>query len=200
VRVKRAMVRVKICGITNRRDARMSVEMGADAIGFIFAPSPRQITPEKALEIICGIPPFVQTVGVFVNENPYAIREVMGSCGLDLVQLHGDETPETCAEFMPQAIKAFRFRDRSHLQSIRPYQGKIRAMLVDSYDERIRGGTGKTCSWDLAVRSKDSEIPVILSGGLTPSNIEKAISSVQPFAVDVNSGVENDLEKRTISS
>ncbi|HIJ58574.1 MAG TPA: phosphoribosylanthranilate isomerase [Deltaproteobacteria bacterium] len=190
------MVRVKICGITNRRDARMSVEMGADAIGFIFAPSPRQITPEKAREIICGIPPFVQTVGAFVNENPDVIREIIGSCGLDLIQLHGDETPEICAEFMPQAIKAFRFREGSVLQSIRPYRGKIRAMLFDSYDEKIRGGTGKTCNWDLAVRGKDFGIPIILSGGITPSNIEKAISSVKPFAVDVNSGVEKRPGKK----
>ena len=190
------MVRVKICGITNHRDARMSVEMGADAIGFIFAPSPRQITPEKAREIICGIPPFVQTVGAFVNENPDSIREIIGSCGLDLIQLHGDETPEICAEFMPQAIKAFRFREGSVLQSIRPYRGKIRAMLFDSYDEKIRGGTGKTCNWDLAVRGKDSGIPIILSGGLTPSNIEKAIASVKPFAVDVNSGVEKRPGKK----
>lgn len=196
VRVKRGMVRVKICGITNRQDARMSVEMGADAIGFIFAPSPRQITPEKAREIICGIPPFVQTVGVFVNEKPDAIREITGSCGLDFIQLHGDETPETCAEFMPQAIKAFRISDGSGLQSIRSYHGKIRAILFDSYDEKIRGGTGKTCNWDLAVRGKDFGIPMILSGGLTLSNIEKAISSVKPFAVDVNSGVEKRPGKK----
>jgi len=196
VRVKRGMVRVKICGITNRRDARMSVEMGADAIGFIFAPSPRQITPEKAREIICGIPPFVQTVGAFVNENPDAIRKIIGFCGLNLIQLHGDETPDTCAEFMPQAIKAFRFREGSVLQSIRPYRGKIRAMLFDAYDEKIRGGTGKTFNWDLAVRGKDFGIPIILSGGLTPSNIEKAISAVKPFAVDVNSGVEKRPGKK----
>jgi len=174
----------------------MSVEMGADAIGFIFAPSPRQITPEKAREIICGIPPFVQTVGAFVNENPDAIRKIIGFCGLNLIQLHGDETPDTCAEFMPQAIKAFRFREGSVLQSIRPYRGKIRAMLFDAYDEKIRGGTGKTCNWDLAVRGKDFGIPIILSGGLTPSNIEKAISAVKPFAVDVNSGVEKRPGKK----
>ncbi|MBC8178257.1 MAG: phosphoribosylanthranilate isomerase [Desulfobacteraceae bacterium] len=190
------MVRVKICGITNHRDARMSVEMGADAIGFIFAPSSRQITPEKAREIICGIPPFVQTVGVFVNERPDTIREIIESCSLDLIQLHGDETPDTCAEFMPQAIKAFRFREGSVLQSIRPYRRKIRAMLFDSYDEKIRGGTGKTCNWDLALRGKDFGIPIILSGGLTPSNIERAISSVKPFAVDVNSGVEKRPGKK----
>lgn len=190
------MVKVKICGISNYEDAAMAVHLGVDAIGFIFAPSPRRIRPEKAREIICGIPPFVQTVGVFVNEKPDAIREIIGSCGLDLIQLHGDETPETCAEFIPQAIKAFRFRDGSVLQSIRPYHGKIKAMLFDSYDETTRGGTGKTCNWDLAVRGKDFGIPIILSGGLTPSNIERAISSVKPFAVDVNSGVEKRPGKK----
>lgn len=190
------MVKVKICGISNYEDAAMAVHLGVDAIGFIFAPSPRRIRPEKAREIICGIPPFVQTVGVFVNEKPDAIREIIGFCGLDLIQLHGDETPETCAEFMPQAIKAFRFRDGSVLQSIRPYHGKIKAMLFDSHDEKIRGGTGKTCNWDLAVSGKDFGIPIILSGGLTPSNIERAISSVKPFAVDVNSGVEKRPGKK----
>jgi len=190
------MVRVKICGITNRQDARMSVEMGADAIGFIFAPSPRQIAPEKAREIICGIPPLAQTVGVFVNEKPDTVRRIMWFCRLDLIQFHGDEPPEVCGNFMPHTIKAFRFRDGSVLQSIRPYHGKIRAMLFDSYDEKIRGGTGKTCNWDLTVRGKDSGIPIILSGGLTPSNIEKAISSVKPFAVDVNSGVEKRPGKK----
>ena len=190
------MVKVKICGISNYEDAAMAVHLGVDAIGFIFAPSPRQITHEKAREIICGIPPFVQTVGVFVNEKPDAIREIIGSCGLDFIQLHGDETPETCAEFMPHTIKAFRFRDGSVLQSIRPYHGKIKAMLFDSYDEKTRGGTGKTCNWDLAVRGKDFGIPIILSGGLTPSNIERAISSVKPFAVDVNSGLEKRPGKK----
>ena len=190
MRVKRAMVRVKICGITNRQDARMSVEMGADAIGFIFAPSPRQITPEKAREIICGIPPFVQTVGVFVNERPDTVRRIMGFCGLDLIQFHGDESPEVCGDFMPHTIKAFRIRDRSVLQTIKPYYGKIRAMLFDTYAKKTMGGTGKTFDWSTAVTGKVLGVPIILSGGLRPSNIVSAISKVNPFAVDVNSGIE----------
>lgn len=190
------MVRVKICGITNYQDAKMGVELGVDAIGFIFASSPRQITPERAREIICAIPPFVQTVGVFVNQEPDAIRQIMRFCGLDLIQFHGDEPPEVCGEFMPHAIKVFRPRDSSVLQSIKPYHGKIKAMLFDTYSEENRGGTGKTFDWDLAVTGKDCEIPVILSGGLTPSNIERAISTVNPFAVDVNSGVEEGPGKK----
>jgi len=190
------MVRVKICGITNRQDARMSVEMGANAIGFIFAPSPRQITPEKAREIICGIPPFVQTVGVFVNERPDTVRRIMGFCGLDLIQFHGDESPEVCGDFMPHTIKAFRIRDRSMLQTIKPYCGKIRAMLFDTYVKKTMGGTGKTFDWNTAVTGKVLGVPIILSGGLRPSNIASAISKVNPFAVDVNSGIEERPGKK----
>lgn len=190
------MVKVKICGITNRRDAGLSVEMGADAIGFIFAPSPRRITPEKAREIIGGIPPFVQTVGVFVNERPDTVRRIMGFCGLDLIQFHGDESPEVCGDFMPHTIKAFRIRDRSVLQTINPYCGKISAMLLDTYVRETMGGTGKTFDWRTAVTGKVLGVPIILSGGLRPSNIVNAISEVNPFAVDVNSGIEERPGKK----
>ena len=190
------MVRVKICGITNLPDARMSVEMGADAIGFIFAPSPRQITPEKAREIICGIPPFVQTVGVFVNKRPDTVRRIMGFCGLDLIQFHGDESPEVCGDFMPHTIKAFRIRDSSMLQIIKPYCGKMRAMLFDTYVEETMGGTGKTFDWGTAVTGKTLGVPIILSGGLKPSNIVSAISKTNPFGVDVNSGIEDRPGKK----
>ena len=190
------MVKVKICGITNHADAAMAVHLGVDAIGFIFAPSPRRITPETAREIICGISPFVQTVGVFVNEKPDTVRRIMGFCGLDLIQLHGDESPEVCGDFMPHTIKAFRIRDSSMLQIIKPYCGKIRAMLFDTYVKETMGGTGKTFDWGTAVTGKTLGVPIILSGGLTPSNIEEAISSVNPFAVDVNSGKEERPGKK----
>jgi len=190
------MVRVKICGITNRRDARMSVEMGADAIGFIFAPSPRQITPEKAREIICGIPPLVQTVGVFVNERPDTVKRIMRFCGLDLIQFHGDESPEVCGDFMPHTIKVFRIRDSSMLQIIKPYCGKMRAMLFDTYVKETMGGTGKTFDWGTAVTGKTLGVPIILSGGLKPSNIVSAISRANPFGVDVNSGIEERPGKK----
>jgi len=184
------MVRVKICGITNYQDASVAVKLGTDALGFIFAPSPRQITPGKARQIISAIPPFVKTVGVFVDEDPAAIRQTIDFCGLDLVQLHGDESPEFCRELMPHSVKAFRLKDASGLSAIRPYQGNIRAPLLDTFSDEKKGGTGKTFDWELAVMGKGLGMPIILSGGLGPSNIEKAISTVKPSSVDVNSGIE----------
>ncbi len=190
------MVRVKICGITNPQDASMAVEMGVDALGFIFAPSPRQITPEKARDIIRSIPPLVKTVGVFVDENPSTMRQIIRFCGLDLVQLHGDESPEVCDEFMPYTIKAFRLKDESSLRSIKLYQGKVRALLFDTYSEVKRGGTGKIFDWGLAIKAKELEIPTILSGGLNTDNISEAISMVKPYAVDVNSRIEDSPGKK----
>lgn len=184
-------MKVKICGITNLEDASNAVVLGADALGFIFAPSPRQIAPQKASEIIRAIPPLVKTVGVFVNEAPATIREVMQHCGLDLIQLHGDESPAFCDEFMPYAIKALRIKDESSLQLSQAYHGTIRALLLDTYSKDMVGGTGKTFDWELAVRIKNQGIPIILSGGLTPSNIAQAINTVRPYAVDVNSGIES---------
>lgn len=191
------IVKVKVCGITNDQDAFLAVELGADALGFIFAPSPRQIDPEKARDIITLLPPFVHTVGVFVNEDPITIKKTVQFCGLDLIQLHGDETPDVCGEFMPLTIKAFQLRDKSSLQRIRPYCGMVRAFLLDAYSRDKRGGTGKTFDWDLALAGKEQGVPIILSGGLTPSNIERAILAVTPYAVDVNSGIEDGPGKKS---
>ncbi|MBL7176760.1 MAG: phosphoribosylanthranilate isomerase [Desulfobacteraceae bacterium] len=191
------MVRVKICGITNYEDASIAVKLGADALGFIFAQSPRQVTPEEARDIICALPPFVKTVGVFVNEDPAIIKKIIQFCGLDLVQLHGDESPDLCHELMPHTIKAFRLKDESSLSAIDPYLGRIRAFLFDTYSEEKRGGTGRTFDWELAVRGKELGVPIIIAGGLTPSNIERAISTVRPFAVDVSSGVEERPAKKS---
>jgi len=168
----------------------MAVELGVYALGFIFASSPRRVDPEKARKVICSLPPFVLTIGVFVNEDQATMRQIINFCDLDLIQLHGDEPPDLCSEFMPHTIKAFRLKDESSLQSIKPYYGKVRAMLFDTYSKERRGGTGKTFDWDLAVKGKELGMPIILSGGLKPSNIEEAISTVKPYAVDVNSGVE----------
>ena len=190
-------VKVKICGITNLEDASIAVELGANALGFIFAPSPRQITPPKARAIIRAIPSFVKTVGVFVNEAPATIREVMQHCGLDLVQLHGDESPALCEELMPCTIKALRIKDESSLQTSQPYHGKVRALLLDTYSKEKAGGTGKIFDWNLAIKIKKMGIPIILSGGLGPSNIDLAIHTVRPYAVDVNSGVEKCPGKKS---
>jgi len=191
------VVRVKICGIKNYEDASIAVKLGADALGFIFAQSPRQVTPEEARDIICAIPPFVKTVGVFVNEDPATIKKTIQFCGLDLVQLHGDESPDLCLELMPYTIKAFQLKDESSLSAIDPYLGSIRALLFDTYSEEKRGGTGQTFDWELAVRCKELGVPIIIAGGLTPSNIERAISTVRPFAVDVSSGVEERPAKKS---
>ena len=184
------MVKVKICGITNHEDASEAVRLGADALGFIFAPSPRQIVPELARDIILDLPPFVQAVGVFVNEELSAIRDKVAYCGLDMVQLHGDEPPEFCGELMPRTLKAFRIKDKSSLSPIGAYKGLVKALLLDTYQKGLKGGTGKTFDWGLAVEAGKFGMPVILSGGLGPSNIETAISTVKPYAVDVSSTIE----------
>lgn len=184
------MIKIKICGITNQADAALAVELGADALGFIFAPSPRQVSPEQARNIIKSLPPFVQTVGVFVDESLNRIRNIMDFCGLDMIQLHGGESAESCSALMPHVIKGFRLSDSSRLSSIGEYRGKIRAALLDTYQKGIQGGTGKTFDWNLAIRAKEMGMPIILSGGLNPSNIQRAVAAVQPYAVDVNSGIE----------
>ncbi len=183
-------MKVKICGITNQEDASAAVELGVDALGFIFAKSPRQIEPEKARSIISSLPPFVKSMGVFVNEDPEKVREIVDFCGLDLIQFHGDEPPEMCRGFMPRAVKAFQIKDEANLEPVNAYKGTVRALLFDTYSKEKRGGTGKTFDWGLAIKGKELGIPLVLSGGLSPSNIKEAISKVRPDAVDVNSGVE----------
>ncbi|MGA3084110.1 MAG: phosphoribosylanthranilate isomerase [Thermodesulfobacteriota bacterium] len=190
------MTRVKICGITNKKDALLAIEMGADAIGFIFAESPRQITPAKAKAIIRTLPPLVKTVGVFVNEEPARIKEIKSFCGLDLIQLHGDESPEICRDLMPHSIKAFRIQNERDLKNIKRYKGVVRAILLDTFQKGKAGGTGKTFDWSLAIKAKETGIPIILSGGLGPENIQEAIDTVKPYAVDVNSGIEKRPGKK----
>ena len=191
------MLKVKICGITNFDDASLAASLGADALGFIFASSPRRVSPELARDIIRNIPPFVKTVGVFVNEDSQVINEIVDHCGIDLVQLHGDESPELCDQFMPRTIKALKVRDDSILGSMASYQGKVKAFLLDSYSEKMAGGTGKCFDWDLAVKINKIGIPIILAGGLGPSNIEEAVTKLKPYAVDVNSGIEESPGKKS---
>ncbi len=190
------MTRVKICGITNLEDALLATEMGTDALGFIFAESPRQISPIKAKEIIRSLPPLVKSVGVFVNEEPVRIKEIKTLCGFDLIQLHGDESPDLCRDLMPHTIKAFRIRNDTDLLNIKEYKGVVRAILLDTFQKGKAGGTGKTFDWSLAVKAKETGIPVILAGGLGPENIEEAITTVRSYAVDVNSGIEERPGKK----
>lgn len=182
------MVKVKICGITSLEDALAAVEAGADALGFVFyPPSPRHILPEQAAEIIRRLPPFVQTVGLFVNAELSIVNATADRCGLDVVQLHGDESPGYCESVRRRVIKAFRVRDISSLDSLPQYQ--VSGCLLDAWSPAAPGGTGQSFNWEIAAAAA-AQRPIILAGGLTPDNVAEAVRRVQPYAVDVSSGVE----------
>lgn len=182
------MTRVKVCGITTLEDALRAAELGADALGFIFYPgSPRYIPPPEAAEIIRGLPPFVASVGVFVDCPSGDIDSIAAACSLTAVQLHGSETPEFCDQFRMKVIKAFRVRDALLPPEIDHY--RTDAILLDAFVEGSHGGTGKTSSWEVAREAKRFG-RVILAGGLNCENIRNAIETVRPYAVDVSSGVE----------
>ncbi|MBW1710079.1 MAG: phosphoribosylanthranilate isomerase [Deltaproteobacteria bacterium] len=179
------MTRVKICGITSEPDALAAAEAGADALGFIFAPSPRRITLETARLIIHRLPPFVSSVGVFVDSSEDEIRDAVRYLDLDFVQLHGQESPDFCARFSNRAIKALRADKMVDMEQVAAYQNTARALLVDSGG----GGTGKSFDWK-ALPPEFKHTRFILAGGLDPDNVHKAIGLVKPWAVDVSSGVE----------
>lgn len=182
------MPRVKICGITNLEDARHAAACGADALGFVFySGSTRCIEPEQARRIIAELPPFITMVGLFVNELPARIRELVDYCGLDAVQLHGDEEPQQCSYPPCRVIKALRLRDSMDDEMYSAYQ--VSSLLLDAYVPDKYGGTGKRCDWDLAARIA-LEYRIILAGGLTPANVAEAVCQVRPYGVDVSSGVE----------
>jgi phosphoribosylanthranilate isomerase len=183
------MVKIKICGITNREDAMMAVEAGADALGFVFfAGSPRYISPEQAVAIIRSLPPFVQTVGLFVNEELATVNSVADQCGLDVVQLHGDESPDFCHAVTRRVIKAFRVKDASSLDAMADFH--VAGCLLDAWSPAAHGGTGTTFNWDIAAQAAACRT-IILAGGLTPDNVAGAVAMVRPYAVDVSSGVES---------
>ena len=184
------MVKIKVCGITDTEDALMAAELGADALGFIFyPPSPRSIKPEAAKNIIAQLPPFVTTVGVFVDEAAATVKELAATVGLDWLQMHGKETPEYCRSLDRRVIKAFRIRGENSLTGLAAYKGVVQALLLDTYKKGQVGGTGETFNWDLA-REARKYGPIILAGGLTPENVAQAIATAQPQAVYVASGVE----------
>ncbi len=216
------MVRVKICGITNLPDARAALGCGADALGFVFAKSPRRLTPKRAQEIIGKLGPFVTTVGVFVNENPRKVEMIARLCGLSAVQLHGDETRAYTKKLRCcKVIKAFRVDEGFHLENLLGFPAD--AYLFDTQVTGRYGGSGQNFNWKMlsaeiskvtgdaergahflqgkhlqkmGSRSgrtrdlRDRLKPVIISGGLRPSNVRKAIQTLSPYGVDVSSGVE----------
>lgn len=183
------MIRIKVCGITNIEDALAAQALGADAIGMVFAKSPRRVEKEQAREIVQALPPFVHLVGVFVDEEKSVIEDIADFCRLTVLQFHGSESPEYCAGFGRLVIKAFRISQREDIERMKPYQGKVSAFLLDTYHPVFAGGTGQAFDWDMA-KEAGKIGPIILAGGLNPDNIEAAIRAVKPYAVDVSSGVE----------
>jgi phosphoribosylanthranilate isomerase len=181
-------MRVKICGITNREDAMLAVAAGAHALGFVFAPSPRQVAPEAVAAIVAGLPPFVQTVGVFVDQD---VAAVLDRCPLDAVQFHGDEPPDALARLKGvRRIKAFRIATEADLAPLGRYREVAEAFLLDAQVAGIAGGTGQTFPWHLAREARRFGRPIILAGGLTPENVAAAIAEGGPDAVDVSSQIE----------
>jgi len=183
------MAKVKICGITNLDDAMAAADFGANALGFVFFKnSPRYISPANAKKIIKKLPPFISTVGVFVNENKNTIEKIVLQTEINIIQLHGEEPPKACSLSKP-AIKAIRVKSVDSLEVISKYKDTVSAFLLDTYTPEVFGGTGQIFNWDIAAEAKKFG-RVILAGGLTPENIEKAVRLVHPYAVDVSSGVE----------
>lgn len=181
-------IRIKMCGMMRSEDALFAAEIGVDAIGFIFyEKSPRYISPEKAKEIIKNLPPFVTTVGVFMN-NPEKVKEVLNSVPLDVLQFHGNETPEECCQFKKPYIKSVNMLSSPDLFQICDLYHEAQGILLDTIKPEIGGGTGEAFDW----RQIPAHLPkpIILAGGLNSQNVGVAIEMVQPYAVDVASGVE----------
>jgi phosphoribosylanthranilate isomerase len=183
-------VRVKICGITNTDDALTAVNLGADALGFVFfQDSPRHVSCDDAAAIIRKLPPFVTTVGVFVNENPEQMEKIVSLTGIDIIQLHGDEPPSLCT-LSRLIIKAIRVKSLESLDPLIDYQGKVSSFLLDTYTPDVLGGSGRIFNWEIASYAKRFG-RIILAGGLTPDNVAEAVRQVKPYGVDVSSGVES---------
>ena len=192
------MIKIKICGITNKEDALWAINLKVDALGFIFADSPRRVEPEIVQGIIELLPPFISSVGVFVNEDREKVEEITESCGLTTLQFHGEESPSYCEGFKQKVVKSFRVKDKSVLKKAVQYKDKVDAYLLDSYSPSKYGGTGKTFDWRIAKEIKKFGLPIILSGGLNTENIREAISEVEPYGIDVSSGVEERPGKKNL--
>lgn len=186
------MVKVKFCGMKRLEDAMDAARLGVHALGFIFVKdSPRYIPPQEAQKIISQLPPFVVRVGVFSDQDEKEISQILSICDLDAIQFHGQESPQFCKLFSgrKRIIKVFRVKDESFLDEIPKYDF-VDAILLDSFHPDLKGGTGRNFNWQLAREARRFGIPVILSGGLNPDNIKQAIAEVNPYAVDVASGIE----------
>ncbi|MGQ9696606.1 MAG: phosphoribosylanthranilate isomerase [Armatimonadota bacterium] len=184
------MTRVKICGITCLEDAMVCADAGADAIGFVFADSPRRVDPELACDIASQLPPFLCIVGVFVNAHTQ--EHLLQRClpFLHAVQFHGDEPPSFVESVPGVRIKSFRVSDSADLEGIRPYLGRVHAVLLDTFVPGLQGGTGAVFDWSLALHARGFGAPLVLAGGLGPDNVADAVATVRPYAVDASSRLE----------
>ena len=192
------MVKVKVCGITNLEDACAAIQLGADAIGFVFAKSPRQVTAQQASRIIEKLPPFVSFTGLFVNAERKIVEKTIKTCRIDTLQFHGEESDGYCSYFKRthKVVKAFKIKDKKSLDLLLDYD--VDGYLLDTYIEGAAGGTGKVFDWNLAKKAKTFVNPIILSGGLNPGNVAQAIKKVRPYAVDVSSGIEKKPGKKDL--
>ncbi|MCS4281893.1 phosphoribosylanthranilate isomerase [Pseudomonas sp. BIGb0278] len=182
-------VRSKICGITRIEDALAAADAGADAIGLVFyAKSPRAVDVHQARAIIAALPPFVTTVGLFVNASRCELNEILEAVPLDLLQFHGDETPSDCVGFNRPYIKALRVRPGDDLEAACQHYAGASGILLDTFVTGVPGGTGEAFDWSLVPAQLSK--PIILAGGLSADNVAQAIAQVQPYAVDVSGGVE----------
>jgi phosphoribosylanthranilate isomerase len=183
------MTRIKICGVTRPEDAQAAAASGADALGLVFhAASPRHLTPQQARQVAQTIPPFVTRVGLFVNPAENEVREALREAALDVLQFHGEEPPEFCAQFGRPFLKAIRVKAGVDLVQCAARYSGAQGLLLDAFVEGMHGGTGASFDWALIPR--DLPLPVVLSGGLHADNVAEAIRQVRPYAVDVSSGVE----------
>jgi phosphoribosylanthranilate isomerase len=183
---------VKICGITNLEDARFCCAAGADILGFVFAKSPRRVTAARAQRIIAGLPEKIVTAGIFVNEKPAKIERIAARCGLDMIQLHGDESARECDALMKAGypvIKALRIQDKDSFDAIQKYPG-VDWILLDRFQKGAYGGTGKVIDWPLVKQAKKYRKKLMLSGGLGCDNIAEALRAARPDAVDASSRLE----------
>jgi len=186
------MTLVKICGITNPGDARVAADAGADAVGLIFAESPRRVGVEEARRISTALPENVLRVGVFVDEEPAEVLRISHEVGLDLAQLHGDETPETVTavrEGGVKVMKALRVRDVFSLEALDWYEADL--FLLDTHSDKTRGGTGRRFDWEVA-KSSTGRDNIVVSGGLGPENVREAVEFFEPYGVDASSALEDE--------
>lgn len=197
------MTRIKICGITRPADALAAATAGADAIGLVFAKSPRRVTPRMARQIVAALPPYISAVGVFVNARAATVMRTAAEVGLSEVQLHGDESPDFLEKLDGfRVTKALRVRDGSFIDRVRAFSATgVQAILLDAFSRGTRGGTGRRFDWDLVVDARkagalDDTTPLILAGGLTPLNVRAGIRRIRPWGVDVSGGVETAPGKK----